>query len=99
MSGLDGKQTISYCILRVGCRRNGQVLSNFGKGQIEMARRLDESISKASLSISKVSTYQQSSYRRDKPQTGSRVLAAEGSSMREGNKTSSHLIPNRQKVY
>ena len=64
-------------------------LRDFDKGQIVMARRLGQSISETARLVgcsrsAVVSTYR-SGPRRDKPQTGDRVLGAQGSSMRKGN--------------
>ena len=57
-------------------------LSDFDKGQIVMARRLGQSISETARLV--VSTHRQWS-EENKPQTGDRMLGAQGSSMRKGN--------------
>ena len=59
-------------------------LSDFDKDQIVMARRLGQSISET---VRLVGGPTDSGPRRDKPQTGDRVLGAQWSSMREGNKS------------
>jgi len=64
-------------------------LSDFHKGQIVLARRLGQSISETTrlvgCSWSAVVRIYQQCPRRDKPQTGDRVLDGQDASMHEGN--------------